>query len=527
MILNEEYRTLLLNENIIKDTLKDLKVNTGILFTFGTGMGALLPPVDRLLSVSGFQFNQQEISLLIITSIAILLNDTNKDKLLSTIKDLNLSNALDGVLEFIKTVTEIIRTTFKNLLGISISLSDVLGFALLLNPVMKIITTIINDRNITTDSINVLVSGVVLSGIVFAIKNLLLKLKGSLTNKKDSLKEDVEPSDRAIKNICDAKKFCQAQGKITFGQLRELVESAKTKRLYLHVGEGGFKALLRLMPWFFPQLSIAGFTGSLVRAINKVFKPTLEETENYKTWWGKVVLKIFKLVEGELSIDDPLSRIFFVTDGLMIMLDDREKVKFARHISELASQKPDDEVVPEFFVENELRNYLNQKFLLDPPLQLKGQTKTSLDEQRIISEGFVKLSEDNIDNLLGYLYEMGFDNDDAMYELNNLIDFYDNLPKTITLYRVVFADSDESIDKVYPGNHYSMNKKELIKNHYGSLRDSSYGNNAYLIKIKSQKQLIDVYESIKNNILYPNEQEVTLMNKGFGAVILNVGPVYS
>ena len=86
MILNEEYRTLLLNENIIKDTLKDLKVNTGILFTFGTGMGALLPPVDRLLSGSGFQFNQQEISLLIITSIAILLNDTNKDKLLSTIK---------------------------------------------------------------------------------------------------------------------------------------------------------------------------------------------------------------------------------------------------------------------------------------------------------------------------------------------------------------------------------------------------------------------------------------------------------
>lgn len=180
-------------------------------------------------------------------------------------------------------------------------------------------------------------------------------------------------------------------------------------------------------------------------------------------------------------MDDPLSKIFFISDGLLIMLDDREKVKFPRYISELSSQKSDDEEVPDFFVENELRNYLNQKFLLDPPLQ---QKKQSLDEQHIINEGFVKLSDDNIDNLLGYLYEMGFDNDDAMYELNNLIDFYDNLPKTITLYRIVFADSDESIDKQYPGNHYSMNKKELIKNHYGSLRDSSYGNNIIWLKLK-------------------------------------------
>ena len=38
----------------------------------------------------------------------------------------------------------------------------------------------------------------------------------------------------------------------------------------------------------------------------------------------------------------------------MIMMDDRYKVKFAKHIAELASEKPDDEEVPEYFVENEL-----------------------------------------------------------------------------------------------------------------------------------------------------------------------------
>lgn len=195
---------------------------------------------------------------------------------------------------------------------------------------------------------------------------------------EDSLTEDIEPSERAVKNICDAKKFCEAQGKITFGQLREIVTNAKAKRLYQHIGEGGYKASLRLLPWFFPQLAIAGFTGSILRAFNKIFRPGIEETTGYKTWWGKTIMKIFDLVEGELGISDPLSKIFFISDGLMTMLDDKLKVKFARYIAEIASEKPDDEEVPEYFVENELRKYLNEKFLLDPPLGPKN-TKNNED----------------------------------------------------------------------------------------------------------------------------------------------------
>jgi hypothetical protein len=199
-------------------------------------------------------------------------------------------------------------------------------------------------------------------------KTPLFKLDYTTDNR---LNEEIEPSERAIKNICDAKKFCKAQGKITFGQLKEIVTNAKAKRLYQHIGEGGYKATLRLLPWFFPQLSIVGFTGSLLRAFNKVFRPGIEETTGYKTWWGKTIMKIFNLVEGELGIDDPLSKIFFISDGLMTMLDDKLKVKFARYIAEIASEKSDDEEVPEFFVENELRHWLNEKFLLDPPLPEK------------------------------------------------------------------------------------------------------------------------------------------------------------
>ena len=52
--------------------------------------------------------------------------------------------------------------------------------------------------------------------------------------------ENIEPSHTAVDNICKAEKFCKAQGKITFGQLKALVDSAKSERLWKGVGEGGF-----------------------------------------------------------------------------------------------------------------------------------------------------------------------------------------------------------------------------------------------------------------------------------------------
>lgn len=190
-------------------------------------------------------------------------------------------------------------------------------------------------------------------------------------NQYNRLLEDVEPSKTAVRNICTAEKFCSSQGKITFGQLRALVDAGKKERLFKHIGEGGFKAMIRIIPWFLPQVAIAGFIGSTARAMNKLFKPALTETESYKTWWGKVVLKSFKMSEGELNLEDPFSRIFFISDGLMTMMDDKYKIKFANHISDIASSMNDNDEVPELFVENELRKWTNEKFFLDPPLPPK------------------------------------------------------------------------------------------------------------------------------------------------------------
>ena len=199
---------------------------------------------------------------------------------------------------------------------------------------------------------------------------------------------EIKPSGVALDNVCNTKKICDAQGPITFGQLKELVERGKLKRIGVHMSEGGYKAILRLLPWFIPQLALAGFGATWVRVANKLFRPTLEETTSYKTWWGKTILKIFSMFDGELNASDPLSKIFFISDGLMTMLNDKYKVKFAQYISEVASEQPDDEVVPDYFVENELRHWLNEKFFLDPKLPpKKTNSNDDLPFEEKIDEG--------------------------------------------------------------------------------------------------------------------------------------------
>ena len=364
IILTEEQYKVILTENILKDILKDFNISSGLLFTFGAGMAALMGPVERLLTNSGFSLNDKEIALLLITSIAIIIKDSNASRLLDQVKEKGLVDALNGVGEFLTNIKKLINSITSKVVGVTYSLSDILGFALLLNPVMNIINNLISDESITSSDTNRLLSGASLAAVAYGLKSVMSKIKNRLN-------EDVTPSHTAVKNICDSEKFCSAQGKITFGQLKALVDSATNKRLYKHIGEGGFKATLRLLPWFIPQLAIAGFVTSSIRAVNKILKPALTETESYKTWWGKAVLKAFDLSEGELNLTDPLSKVFFISDGLMTMLDDRYKIKFAKHISDIASSMPDDQEVPELFVENELRHWINDKFLLDPPLKPK------------------------------------------------------------------------------------------------------------------------------------------------------------
>ena len=136
----------------------------------------------------------------------------------------------------------------------------------------------------------------------------------------------------------------------------------------------------------------------------------------------------------------------------------------------------------------------------------------------------LQILEENINKkyLLNKLEEMGFDEESAIQELKDLIEYIQDLPKTIKLYRIISADEVKNINLKFPGSHYSMNKKNLLDSHTYL---TGSGEKLFIIKVKASKDLIDIPETLANNILYPNEQEITLKNKGKDVDIIYIREV--
>jgi hypothetical protein len=188
IIITEEQYKKILTENILKDTLKDLKINSGILFTFGTGIGSFLNPVSRLLSGSGFSMDERDIILLIITSFALIIKDNEGVTLLEKVREKGLMVALKGVINFVTNVKNVLNAVSKNLAGVTYSLLDILGFTLLLTPTMKIIDEVIKDNSISLDNTERLLSGAALSATVYSLKSVFGKLKNKMKgNVNDSI----------------------------------------------------------------------------------------------------------------------------------------------------------------------------------------------------------------------------------------------------------------------------------------------------------------------------------------------------
>ena len=269
----------------------------------------------------------------------------------------------------------------------------------------------------------------------------------------DPEKGFVAPSKEVTDNICTVESFCQEQGPITFGQLKALVEAATSKRIAGDMGRGVFKTLWRLVPFFIPQILLAAVGVTATRAINKIVTPALKDTKGYKSWWGKVVLKAMDIAEGDYIPDvalgdDPLGKVFFISDGLLEMIKDKYKLKFARYVADVAASRPDSEPVPDWFVENLLRDYLNQKFLLDPPLQPKKGLE--FEDLRPVNEGITEHKEPGLNPELEIGDVIKIIDVDREVE-NNTIKYHipppELKPEKFTPYAVVDKESNGSESK--------------------------------------------------------------------------------
>ena len=168
------------DKSIISDIVDDFKLAPKFLFTFGTGITAFYGPIQRLLEGSGISMSEYEIYLLIITAVATMINESNTDTLVQSLKEKGIYSSLEDVKEYITNSKKLINTVTKNVLGTTYSLSDVLGFTALLVPTMNLLSDIIEEYGLTSKNLGVMLKGIVLSASVYGIKSVVKRIKNKL-----------------------------------------------------------------------------------------------------------------------------------------------------------------------------------------------------------------------------------------------------------------------------------------------------------------------------------------------------------
>ena len=201
------------------------------------------------------------------------------------------------------------------------------------------------------------------------------KLEDELKNQGYSVNEIPELMDFARKG--ELGKTLSENGKnLTFGLLHAIYKDCiKAKRTF-DLKSGSVKMMVRITPIILGPIStimwIIGTALGATRAVNKILNPILTEPGyDYPEFLKKLISSAVSVAEGEINGDDPIKRAFVVSDGLVDMLDGKVVSDFTHFLCEKMSKEESDQIVPDYYIENELRDYLNKTFKLEPGLDKK------------------------------------------------------------------------------------------------------------------------------------------------------------
>jgi hypothetical protein len=131
-------------------------------------------------------------------------------------------------------------------------------------------------------------------------------------------------------------------------------------------------------------------------------------------------------------------------------------------------------------------------------------------------EDVFKYSVEDYINKFGY---EGFNNEkDAIEYLNNILktNFPTgllNVPEKVTLYRVLFLENLKDVNKKDFGVHYVADKELLTDNDFlGNIGSDNFSDDykPYIFEVEVNRDDINYYWTIHNNLLYPREYEITL-----------------
>jgi len=202
-------------KRIEKKVLSDLKLDTKLVFTFGAGIGAFYPVVQKMmenLSISGVEMTQETSVLLTIACVTIVYLEEKKfktpeeeDKLTkdskSMLEELRMRGIGDGIVKKVIKSIESIKNVFsviaKHVGAVVGSVIDMFGYTAILIPIMNAIFWIIGKYEMSVDAViqNFFSIGMVVASRIakHGLVELINKLKGIISNKtKEEIIDELE-----------------------------------------------------------------------------------------------------------------------------------------------------------------------------------------------------------------------------------------------------------------------------------------------------------------------------------------------
>jgi len=171
--------------------------------------------------------------------------------------------------------------------------------------------------------------------------------------------------------------YLKKEGKeIKFGMLLALFKDAQVAKKKTDLKVGVVKAVHRILPMalapFFPIAAILGMILGSTRAFNKILAPILQDSsDTYDGFLKQIIDGSIKVAEGEIPVKDRFTRAFVVSDRLVAAIRPEVLKNFSDDLSKRMSLEDPDKIVPDNYIENELKSFLNKKFDVNPPIPLK------------------------------------------------------------------------------------------------------------------------------------------------------------
>lgn len=202
-------------KRIEKKVLSDLKLDTKLVFTFGAGIGALYPIVQKMmenLSITSVELTKETTVLLTIACITIVYLEekkfkdaTEEEKLIkdskSMLEELRMRGIGDGIVKKVMKSIESIKNVFsviaKHLGAMVGGVIDMLGYTAILIPIMNAILFVIGKYDMSVDAViqNFFSIGVGIASRIakHGLVELINKLKGFISNKtKEEIIDELE-----------------------------------------------------------------------------------------------------------------------------------------------------------------------------------------------------------------------------------------------------------------------------------------------------------------------------------------------